>query len=222
MKGATAHIIQLFGLLVTLTACSSNEEIYPSVQMDFVTAQTGSKGKITGFITDKGKNYSVSDDRTSTPYNANQTQRIVANYELLTSKNDTTIRVYSSIAAISSVPKKAATFTNGVKTDPAEVLSIWKGLNYLNIVLNILAQDKTHTFSFVEQSVTTDKNGRKNISILLYHDANNDVEDYTKRAYLSIPLQQYAGSDNSGAIITFSLYTYGGIKESYQFDYTPK
>jgi len=216
------HIISVLGMLLILSSCSNDEYRYPSVQMEFVTAQTNNKGQVQSFITDKNKEYVVSMDKSSKNYETNQLKRIVTNYELVPSDKDTTACIYTSIATISSQPKKAQEFKDSIKTDPAEVLSIWMGMNYLNIVLNVLSQNKTHRFAFIQENAIIDKNGRINIPIQLYHDNSNDVMAFTQRVYLSIPLSLYAGNDNKGAIISFSLKTYDGTVKHYSFDYIPK
>lgn len=222
MKSVISHIAVVLAVLLILGSCKSDSSTYPSVQLEFLTAQTGSDGKLVKITTDKNNTYAVSNDQTSSTYAANKTLRIVANYTLEAIDKDTTANVYASIAAVYSTPLASNKFKQGIKTDPAEVLSAWQGRNYLNIVLNILAQKKAHTFGFVEQSVTTGTDGRFHVSILLYHDSDGDLQAYTKRAYLSIPLVQYAGTDNKGALITFSLYTNDGSLKSYEYEYKPQ
>jgi hypothetical protein len=225
MKWASVHISCLLVGLLSLAGCSSGGSTYPSVQLAFVTAKTDAGGKVTGFTTDKGRFYAVGEDASSAVYSPDTTKRIIANYELRPSEEnaaDTVAYLYASAATISPLPQPASYFKEGIKNDPAEVLSGWMGRNYLNIVLNILSQSAKHSIAFVEQSVTTDAAGRRTVSLLLYHNSNNDVQAYTQRAYLSIPLHQYAGSDNSGATIVFSLYTNDGSLKSYTYDYRPQ
>lgn len=221
MKYAKIHIIGLLALFLFMAGCSHDGNRYPSVQLEYVTALTNAAGKVAQFTTDKGRMYKVTGDQTATAYNATQTVRIVANYELQVEGNDTTAYIYASTAAVAAVPQTADKFKNGVKTDPSSVISVWMGRNYLNIVLGILSQSKQHDLSFVQQSVTIGSDGRRRITILLYHNNNGDVQAYTKRAYLSIPLSQYAGDDKKGAIISFTLNTDSGLK-TYSFDYSPQ
>ena len=54
-----------------------------------------------------------------------------------------------------------------------------------------------------------------------YHDANGDVQAYTKRAYLSIPLRQYAVEGVKKISVHFSLNTYASGIKTYTFDYIP-
>lgn len=222
MKYLRCHIVLAVFTLLLLNSCSKDNSVYPSVQLQFVTAHTDSNKQLVDFTTDHNRTYTVSYDRSSTAYPASSTFRLVANYELSAAGKDTTAIIYASAAAISSAPQTTDKFKDGIKNDPAQVLSIWQGRNYLNIVLNVLSQSKNHSFAFIEQSATTDADGRRHINILLYHNSNNDIQAYTQRAYLSIPLSQYAGTDGKGAIITFSLYTNDGSLKSYNIDYMPQ
>lgn len=56
---------------------------------------------------------------------------------------------------------------------------------------------------------------------MLYHDNGGDMEAYTKRAYVSVPLGRYAASAAEPAMIYFSLHTYDGKVKTYQFEYVP-
>ena len=222
MKIKICHIAVFFAIVALISSCKGNNDIYPSVQLEFVTGKTTDKGQLSAITTDKNKTYLVSKDRTNTVYETNKSIRIVANYAIETENGDLTADIYASAKAIATTPQAPDKFINGIKNDPAEVLSIWQGRNYLNIVLNVLAQSQAHTFAFIEQSATIESDGRYRVSLLLYHDSNNDLKAYTKRAYLSIPLIQYAGTNQKGGIITFSLHTNDGTLKSYVFDYAPQ
>ena len=63
--------------------------------------------------------------------------------------------------------------------------------------------------------------GRTDVYLRLYHDSGDDVPAYTSRAYLSVPLRQYARPDGGPTGIHFSLQTYAGTTETYDFDYIP-
>jgi hypothetical protein len=220
MRAIVCHIIAVTTIcILLLSSCKSDDSTYPPVQLEFVTAQTNDNGKLATITTDSNNSYTVSSDKSNNVFAADSTLRIVANYAFDVVEKDTTVCIYASAKAISTLPQTADKFKE-IITDPAQVLSIWLGRNYLNIVLNVLAQSKTHKFAFIEEAVTTDAEGRKNISILLYHDNNGDLEAYTKRAYISIPLSQYTSTDNKDIIINFSLYTDSSTLKRYTFKYS--
>ena len=60
------------------------------------------------------------------------------------------------------------------------------------------------------------------VTVCLYHDDGGDVQAYTKRAYASVPLQQYAEDGIDKVTIYFSLNTYSGKEVTYEFEYTPQ
>lgn len=222
MSKSILHIFFLLTALFSCAACSDKMEEYPSLLMEYITAETGDKGTVTGFTTDKGRFYSVSEDKTGKTFTRDSTLRLITYYEFVaSSKKDTTACLYAAAAAVSPVPKQESEFKGGIYVAPADILSIWMGKEYLNVVLNILAQDKTHTFGFIEQSRTTDEKGRTIVSLMLYHDDNNDTMAYTKRIYLSIPLKKYIDGSGNDIIVSFSLHTYNNSVKTYTLTYSP-
>lgn len=214
--------VALVLMSLLLFACSDDDGyVYPSVQLEFLTAQSGSDGRFEAVRTDAGENLPVEKDHTRTQITPDSATRIVANYEMLTVEGgQKEVRIYTLINAVAPVPVPAGKFINGVRTDPAEVQSIWMGHDYLNMVLALQAQNKTHRFHFIEDSVKLDESGRQQVYLTLYHDAGEDVEAYTRRAYLSVPLRLYAGRSRE-TVLFFSLQTYDSGKETYRFDYKP-
>ena len=96
------------------------------------------------------------------------------------------------------------------------------GLDYLNMILDIRAQNGKHSFHFVEEEVSTDEEtGHRFVHLLLYH-SDGDVQAYSKRAYLSVPLRQYATEGIKQVTVWFSLITYSGEEKNYEFEYNPK
>ena len=112
------------------------------------------------------------------------------NYEVLSGENTATI--YSLQSLITPVPKPEddPVYKDGIKLDPVEMVSIWLGRDYLNMILNLkVSTGKGHTFGIVEDVSELKTNGI--VNMLLYHDANSDEEYYNRRAYISVPLAQY-------------------------------
>jgi len=209
------------------SSCSSNDSYYyPSVKQEFVTAQSAPDGSLKSILTDGGQNLEVVEDASNTHINADSFVRIVCNYASMDASGEASsgIKLYNLLKAIAPLPQPVGYFKNGgVKNDPADVLSIWMGLDYLNIILKIKAQNGKHLFSFVEdQVVTASDAGERMIYLSLYHDAGGDVQAYTKRAYLSVPLRQYATEGIAKIIVHFSLYTYADGMKTFQFEYNPK
>ena len=149
--------------------------------------------------------------------------RVISNYGLETAADGGEgVRLYALSKAIAPLPKPADSFKGGVKTKPADVTSIWLGCGYLNMVLSV-KQQAVHTLGFVEDEVTVDDKGCATVRLTLYHDATSDVEDYTKRAYASVPLRQYLADEDVRSLrVYFSVHTTDsdeGVK-TYEFDVT--
>ena len=98
-----------------------------------------------------------------------------------------------------------------ITTEEADVLSWWLGYGYLNVVVTVRQQGK-HLFHFVEDEVTTDAGGSRRVRLTLYHAVESEVQDYTKRGYLSVPLQQYFTEGVRSLDVTLCVHTASGVK----------
>lgn len=221
-----SYVWLLSVLTCLLVACGNDDDYrYPSVKSEFLTAFSGADGTLQSVLTDEGKTYRVVEDATKTTVSADSLVRIVGNYAETTSPDGTAgVKLYGWLVAVSPFPLPAEKFKDGVKTDPADVQSIWLGLDYLNIVLTVKMQKAIHLFHFIEDKVSVDTGtGRCDVFLSLYHDAKNDVQAFTKRAYLSVPLRRYATAKGVKQVtVHFSLHTASGELKTYNFDYIPK
>ncbi|MDR1003573.1 MAG: hypothetical protein LBL97_00975 [Prevotellaceae bacterium] len=208
-------LLPLIALLL-FAACHDDEYHYPPVRLEFLTATTGSDGALHSVLTDNGQSFAVLEDASNTRTTPDTLLRIVSNYEQQT---DNGVKLYAVAAAVAPLPRPAASFPEGVKRSPASVTSIWMGLNYLNILLDVKAQDKRHSFGFVEEENTLDPvAGTRTVRLSLYHDDNGDRQAYSQRAYLSIPLQSYLEA-HTPTTIYFTATDYNGTPHSYRFSF---
>lgn len=210
-------------LVLLLTACSDDDYQYPPVKLEFLTAFSGADGTLQTILTDEGKRFPVAEDASGMKIGANSFVRIVSNYAPMKAVDGADgVKLYGTLSAISPVPLPVNKFENGIKTDPVELQSIWMGLDYLNILLGIKAQEGRHLFHFVEDENSMDTTtGHVTVRLRLFHDQGNDVQAYIKRAYLSVPLAKYVGEGVQKVTIYFSLNTYSGELKTYQFEYIP-
>ena len=214
-------VVLIVFLSITLSSCGDEDYVYPPVKLEFLTAESGDDGNIKVLLKDDGERLSVKEDRTQTKIEANSTKRVISNYEQLATGE---VRIYAMGNVVSPLPlpADAEAFKDGIKTDPAEILSIWMGRDYLNMVLQVKAQNGKHYFHFVEEKVFVNDLGDKCVSILLYHDKNGDVPAYTQRAYASIPLKQYADPYSERILIYFGYYAADGYRRNLEpFNYVP-
>ena len=65
--------------------------------------------------------------------------RIVSNYEWVHEEGGEGVHLYAVSAAVAPIPLPVDKFPEGVKTDPVDVLSVWMGRNYLNLMLTVKA-----------------------------------------------------------------------------------
>ncbi len=214
--------LYIFLLFLSFLSCKGDEEyIYPPVKLEFITAHVDNSGNVAYLKTDKDTIYQVVKDRTSKKMDINTDQRVVCYYSL--SKEATSTRyvadIYSLLQTISPTPR---TLSKGelIKTDPVGIQSIWLSGKYINLTLQIKAQNGSHYFHFIEEAIEQNE-GHPLIHLTLYHDKNGDVEAYTKIAYLSIPLSTYINQYSDGFSVAVSVNTYTEGIEEYTFNYIP-
>lgn len=219
MKRRKLHVIWLWGLLSLMTACGDDDYYYPSVKLEFVTVKAGDDGRIQTLIPDKGEVLSVAEDRTGSIITADTSRRVMSNYEVLSDGSTATIYSLQSVIVPVPKPENDPVYKDGIKRDPVEMVSIWLGRDYLNMILNLkVSTGKGHTFGIVEDVSELKTNGI--VNMLLYHDANSDEEYYNRRAYISVPLAQYIDEEHSGRTIKikFKYYTYDKGGSKIEFD----
>ena len=215
MKKPAHNLLTAFLLLWLTgltTACGGDDYHYPDILQDYLTAHSGADGRLQTVLTDDGTLYDVLNAVTAPDETPDTTLRIVANYAC---EEDGVggqgVRLYAAQTTVSPLPLPADRFEDGIKTDPASVLSIWMGLDYLNIVLEVKTGGGDHTFHFVEDEVRWNETAaRREVCLSLYHDAGDDPQYYTRRAYLD---------DAASLSVRFSLLNYEGEEESYVFEY---
>ena len=174
----------LWGVLcLLLTACGEDSYHYPSVKLEFLTAYSGDDGTLERVLTDDGEEYAVLVDDSHSHIRPDSLVRIVSNYEWVHNEGDEGVHLYAVSAAVAPIPLPAEKFPEGVKTDPVDVLSVWMGRNYLNLMLTVKAQHEKHKFHYVEDRVDVDIEAhRSSVELTLYHDDGGDTPAYSQRA----------------------------------------
>ena len=220
-------VIWLFWLFL-MASCEEEEYYYPSVKLEFVTVKAGSDGKIKILIPDKEEQLQVSQDLTNSSISPNSFRRVLSNYERLLASDGKSVsaKIYSLQNILLLEPKLLddVSFGGVMKADPVDVISIWTGGGYLNLILNLKVKGgKQHVLGIVEEEDTGMSIAKEMITLSLYHNANGDEEYYNRRAFISVPLSKY---DFDKAIkVEFKYHTYdkkGQIQESVKYcTYTP-
>lgn len=203
-------VIGLLTFSAGLISCSDDEEryVYPALLSEFADVSTDASGAFVYIHTDGGETLPIvnASELSAEGVTPDTLYRSLSRYERV----DGGAKLYSlqAIAAPRALP--ADSFPDGVKTDAVEMQSIWRGGNYLNMILLVKAQQGKHTFHFVEDSLTTSPAGIRTLYLRLYHDAKGDVQAYTQKSYLSLPLSPYSSLLTPGDSIVFSIPTNKG------------
>lgn len=225
MKKRKLHTIWLWGILLLMAACGDDDYYYPPVKLEFVTVEAGEDGRIQTLIPDKGEALPVSQDRSGSTIAPNTSRRLMSNYETVSEGDVSKAVIYSlqSLITPSPLPGDDPAYESGLKYDPVEMVSIWMGRNYLNMILNLKVDTgKGHVFGIVEDVSQLEEKGI--INLTLYHNANADAEYYNRRAYISVPLEKYidAKRPDPKIKIKFTYYTYDQpAPKSYELEYVP-
>lgn len=201
------------GLTLSLFACGDDDDYtYPSLISEFADVQTDDSGTFTYIHTDNGESLPIvnSHELAAEGITPDTLYRVLSRYELV----DKGAKLYAIQAIPAPLPLPPTDFPDGVKADPLEMQSLWRGGNYLNMILLVKAQKGKHTFCFIEDSlVVSPSDGHTILYLRLYHDAGDDIQAYTQKAYLSVPLSQYADRLTVGDSISLRIPTAQGWQE---------
>lgn len=213
----------IFPLL--LSACSEDDYVYPSVLTEMIDLQTDNSGTASYLITDEGTKWRIQARTGLDGLVPDTTYRTVTMYAPLTDSNTTeptgTVEkeaiLYNTQLVTSPIPMPATRFKE-IKTDPVAIQSLWRGGDYLNMILQVKAKDQQHGYHFIEDKLE-EKDGTRTLYLTLYHDRNNDIEGFNRKVYLSVPLWAYAGKLQPGDRIVFNINTYKEGMTSRTFSY---
>ena len=223
MKPFRLFLISLLSICC-LSSCEEDDDyVYPSVQLEFLTGRAGVNGSLATLTRDNGQLLEVAEDASATTASPGDTLRLVANYETkeVSQNGVPRVKIYALLQAISPKPEPASAFKNGVFTDPVAIQSVWKGNAYLNAVLLVKMHSAKHLFHFVEEALAIDGEGRTVVYLKLYHDDGDDLQAFTRRAYVSVPLNGYLLNNTNGVVVYFSVNTYDEGVKTYWYEFAP-
>lgn len=216
----------IFPLL--LSACSDDDYVYPSVLTEMIDLQTDDTGTARYLITDEGTEWRIQSRTGLDGLVPDTTYRTVTMYAPLTGSGSTEAAgatdaagkeaiLYNTQLVASPIPLPATKFKE-IKTDPVAIQSLWRGGDYLNMILQVKAKDQKHGYHFIEDKLE-EKDGVRTLYLTLYHDRNNDIEGFNRKVYLSVPLWAYADRLRPGDRIVFHINTYKEGMTSRTFSY---
>lgn len=212
-------VILSFIIPFLLPACSDDDYVYPNVLTEMIDLKTDNTGTGRYLITDEGTEWNIQARTGLGGLVPDTTYRTVTMYAPLTVNGATEkeAMLYNTQLVLSPIPLPEAKFKE-IKTDPVAIQSIWRGGNYLNMILQVMAKDRQHGYHFIENKLEN-RNGEQTLYLTLYHDRNNDIEGFDRKVYLSVPLWAYAHILRKGDKIVFNINTYKEGMTSRTFTY---
>ncbi len=221
-------LCRLVGLLLwiglLLAACSGDGYHYPSVRQELLTAYSGTDGTLQRVVTDRGRSYPVAQDRTDTHIAPDSLLRILTNYQVdALSAGDSAVTLYALAQVVAPLPQPLSDYPQGISRHPVDVVSLWMGCGYLNLLLTVREQQGRHRFGYVEQQEPAiDDDGVLRVRLTLHHQVDDaQRQDYAKRVYLSVPLWPYLQDAAVSRLhVHFTLTLYSGEERQYEFQVT--
>ena len=214
------HYILFLCCMSVFTACKDEEYAYQSVLTEMVDIKTDSSGKLSYIDTDYGSSYKINERSGLEGFTPDSVYRTLSIFETLDSEsNSMSATLYSCQFVISAIPSTEDKFTDGIKTDPLDIERIWRSGDYINMVLDVKAKDKTHIINFIDYGINENPDGNSTLSITLYHNQNGDYEAFTKKAYASVPLWPYKEKLKQGDKIEITVNTYKEGVTKREFNY---
>lgn len=190
-------------LCLGMAGCDDEKAPLPAYVEALGELRTDADGRAATFVPDGGDTCTVTNAWTvGTP---DSLYRILALY----TTEGTSVAIRQWVRVLS--PPAYVYPTSVVKTDPLQLVALWRGGRYLNVQAALSTGGGTHYFGFVDEGCTTDAEGRKTLRLRLLHDQNGDASYYTRTVYLSCSLAPYAARLTAGRdSVRFTLHTFDG------------
>ena len=205
-----------FSLFISCTqdAYEKGEGAYSLTRGDFAEANVNSNREVTSITTDDGEILPLTSLATAQWISRPDTiYRCMLYYNKVKAADG---KLAAEVISLGRVPclyvKPLISFEKTYKDDPVKFESIWnsKSGKYLNLHLQLktgYTEDSTavQKLDVVTDSLISYPNGRRTLSLMLYHDQGNVPEYYSTQAYVSIPTTGLAVDS-----IRLYLNTYSG------------
>ncbi len=206
------NIMAAMVVVVAFAACQSDsyetgQGPYSLMQADFVEAHTSALGLMDRVETDESHVFSLAQPQevkwATTP---DSLYRALLYYE---KANDSVARTVS-ISQVPTLHPKQLKPEETLCTDPVKFESMWISANgkYLNLGLYLKngstqGDSLHHTVGMIRESETTDGDGKRTVSLRLYHDQGGVPEYYSSRYYVSVPCKEI---DADSVVVTINTY----------------
>lgn len=220
MKVLSTLLMLTFMLIgCTSESYDSGDGRYSAMRADFTEARTDGTAAIVSFTTDDGESLNLTQ-----PYKPSWNQKADTTYRALIyynkvqgpqGKDEAQLVMLNSVAV--PVPKPAAEFKEGVKTDPVVLNSTWisRSGRYLNLDLSLKTgktddKDAIQTLGIAIENTTQSADGHTTMTLTLYHDQGTVPEYYSTACYVSVPLFRTPTALSAGDTVRINVSTYSG------------
>ena len=199
------HLLRLLVIILvascTQDAYEKGEGTYSLMRGDFAEANVNSNREVTSITTDDGEILPLTSLATAQWISRPDTiYRCMLYYNKVKAADG---KLAAEVISLGRVPclyvKPLISFEKTYKDDPVKFESIWnsKSGKYLNLHLQLktgYTEDSTavQKLDIVTDSLISYPNGRRTLSLMLYHDQGNVPEYYSTQAYVSIPTTDLA------------------------------
>lgn len=183
-----------FSFFITLSSCSDDKDDapYPSIVTDMVDCPTDDEGKMKEIVLDDDTHLTLTNPQSGLKENV--IYRCLAGYTL----SGTSATLYQL---------KGATLlydsTSIARTDPTNVVSLWRTPRYLNLHLLPKTQGGRQYWGFITDSIVD-----RHAYLRLHHVQGDDPTAYSTDVYASLYLKDIAADT-----LTLRIHTFAGWRE---------
>ena len=183
-----------FSFFITLSSCSDDKDDapYPSIVTDMVDCPTDDEGKMKEIVLDDDTHLTLTNPQSGLKENV--IYRCLAGYTL----SGTSATLYQL---------KGATLlydsTSIARTDPTNVVSLWRTPRYLNLHLLPKTQGGRQYWGFITDSIAD-----RHAYLRLHHAQGDDPTAYSTDVYASLYLKDIAADT-----LTLRIHTFAGWRE---------
>lgn len=183
-------------LLLFVTACSNDEDVFPSLISEMADILTDEDGTLYQLHTDSEKTYQLANPVAG--YKPSVAYRVLADYTDMGNGMATLYQLTPAYILRDS--------TGCAQTHPTGILSAWRASRYINLHLTPKTQGGKMYFGFLIDSIRPGK-----AFLSLHHNQHSDPLSYTQEVYASLPVDSIPGIQE-GDSISLTVRTFDGQK----------
>lgn len=181
------HLLLAASWLMTLAACSKDDDPIVAYRQDLAEIATDHNGRVASLILDNADTLAVTNKEAITQTLVPDTAYRVRAVFLKEAQGAEVVSL-QTVFCMAPLAEKPAE----MKADAITAEAIWRSGRYLNLLVSFKTSGaEKHKIMFVEDGITTEANGAKMLHIKLTHDRRNDGRTYTTRSYISCLLSGY-------------------------------